>query len=301
MTIKHNRPLRLATIFLALFLLMPTWVLGQTEATKVPSFWKVEGKENTLWLFGSIHVLTEDHYPLAANVEEAFKASPKLVVEVDVVNTDLLGMQQIMINAGTLPPGTTLRELFGESRYARASELASASGYSLEQMNTLRPWLVTMMLTMAELGKLGYTPDHGVETYFLNRAAALDKTIVELETVESQLSIFTDMDEKTEIAGLMHTLEQLPTMETEIQSLIKAWEEGSIEELEETLLDEFADYPGLYKRLVTDRNRSWTKDFTQMLNNSEDDHFVMVGALHLVGDQGVVNLLREKGFKITRQ
>lgn len=300
---KYRLTTRIATVTLGILLLVPAWAAEETVAPpqKAPSFWKVEGKENVLWLFGSIHLLTESHYPLAEAVEEAFEKSPNLVVEVDVVNADPQALQQLVMTAGMLPAGTTLKDVLGEEQYAQASKLAAASGYDLNNMITMRSWLIAMVLAMAEYAKMGYTPDQGVETYFLTRARNDEKSIVELETLQSQLDIFIELDEKAQVAALMQTLEQLDTMDEQIEEIIDAWESGSLDELEETLLKEFADYPHLYSRLVTDRNREWAKTLSRMLEQSEQDHFVVVGALHMVGKEGVVNLLQKKGYKVTPQ
>lgn len=282
-------------------LLLPAWAQEiATPPKHAPSFWKVEGKHNTVWLFGSVHVLTEAHYPLAEKVEKAFAASPNMVVEVDIVNMDPAAMQRVMATKSLLPPGTTLKTLLGE-QYPRASQLAAANGYDLEQLKTMRPWLITMMVTMNEFVQAGYTPDQGVEAYFLKRASSEQKAIKELETLESQIGIFAGMDKQTETAMLMQTLEELQSSDEQIAELITAWESGKLHELEATLLEDFADYPGVYRTLVTDRNQNWVSQLKPLLINSKKDHFVVVGALHLVGKEGVVNLLRKEGFAITQQ
>jgi len=288
-------------IVIAFAIAMPVLAEEADLSEEAPSFWKVEGENNTVWLFGTVHVLTEDHYPLADEVEEAFRESPYLVVEIDTVNVDPQVQQQMMINAGMLPDGVSLDEVLGEERYARASELAAANGYDLDQMNMLRPWLIALVLTVAEFERMGYTAEHGVESYFLNRAEEERKSITELETMQYQLSLFGDLDEEIQIDFLMQTLEEIDEMETHIEALISAWESGSLEELEDALLEDFADYPEVYQRIVTDRNHNWMDDLSRILDESDKDHFVAVGALHMVGDEGVVKLLREAGYEVTRQ
>ncbi|MEA5444907.1 TraB/GumN family protein [Gammaproteobacteria bacterium AB-CW1] len=287
-------------IFALLLMLAPLSLLAEDSdlSEAAPSFWKVEGEQNTVWLFGSVHVLTEEHYPLADAVEEAFEQSPYLVVETDIVNIDPQVQQQLMVNAGLLPEGTTLEDVLGEERYKRATELAGANGYDLSQMNMLRPWLLALVLTVTEFERMGYTADHGVETYFLNRAADKHKSIVELETLQFQISLFDELDEETQIDFLMQTLEEIDGMEEQIEALISAWESGSLGELEDALLEDFQDYPEVYERIVTDRNHNWMDDITRFLDEGEQDYFVVVGALHMVGEEGLVNLLRQAGYQI---
>ncbi|MCP1726047.1 uncharacterized protein YbaP (TraB family) [Natronospira proteinivora] len=287
-------------LLLAFTFVAPVLADDADLSEKAPSFWKVEGENNTVWLFGTVHVLTEDHYPLADEVEEAFEQAQYLVVEIDTVNVDQQVQQQMMINTGMLPDGVSLEDVLGEERYARASELASANGYDLDQMSMLRPWLIALVLTVSEFERMGYTAEHGVESYFLNRAGDEHKSIVELESMQYQLSLFDDLDEEIQVDFLMQTLEEIDDMEAQIEALINAWESGSLEELEAALMDDFSDYPEVYQRIVTDRNHNWMDDLTRILNESDKDHFVAVGALHMVGDEGVVNLLREAGYEVSR-
>jgi uncharacterized protein len=293
--------IRLMLLLIAALISQPLMAENDEASTPAPSFWKAEGENNTVWLFGSVHVLTEDHYPLADNVEQAFEESAYLVVETDVINVDPQVQQQLMISAGMLPDGTTLEDVLGEERYARARTLAQENGYNLDQMEMLRPWLIALVLSITELERMGYTADHGVESYFLNRAGDERKSIVQLETLQFQISLFDDMDQETETAFLMQTLEEIQDLESQMKTLMEAWESGELDKLEETMLADFADYPEVYERIVTERNHNWMNDLKRFLDDSDKDHFVVVGALHMVGDEGVVNLLRDAGYTVSRQ
>jgi len=292
-----------ALLLLLTFISFPALAAEQEAdlSDEAPSFWKAKGENNTVWLFGSVHVLTENHYPLADKVEAAYDESAYLVVETDIINVDPEVQQQLMVNAGLLPEGTSLKDIMGEDRFERARQMAAENGYSLEQMAMLRPWLIALVLTVNEFEKLGYTAEHGVESYFLQRAKEDRKSIVELETLQYQISLFDDLDEETQIEFLMQTLEEIQTMEAQIEELIAAWESGSLEDLEQSLLDDFEDYPDVYKRIVTDRNHNWMDDLTRFLDQGEQDYFVAVGALHMVGEEGLINLLREAGYTVERQ
>ncbi|MDQ2069569.1 TraB/GumN family protein [Natronospira bacteriovora] len=298
------KPLWVRSLFIAftaLFLAAPLMAEDVNLSERAPSFWKAEGQDNTVWLFGSVHVLTEDHYPLADKVEEAFEQSAYLVVETDVVNVDPQAQQQLMINAGMLRDGQTLEDVLGEARWERARSLAADNGYDLEQMAMLRPWLIALVLSVTELERMGYTAAHGVETYFLERAEREQKSIVELETLQFQISLFSDMDRDTEVAFLMQTLEEIQDLEAQMEMLVAAWESGELDKLEETMLADFADYPEVYERVVTRRNHNWMNDLTRFLDEGQQDYFVAVGALHMVGEEGVINLLREAGYRVERQ
>ncbi len=287
-------------LVLSLLLCIPLW--GAEDSEGAPSFWRVEGANNTVWLFGTVHFLTEKHYPLADKVEKAFRSSPSLVVEINIALVDEEQLQATMMaHIGMLPGGRNLEALLGEERYARARELAAEREHALDQMKMLPPWMVAFVLTAFELERLGYSAEHGVDAYFLNRAKAEDKRIVELETLEFQMSLFAELDEEMQAAYLMQTLEELASMEEQIEMLIGAWEEGSLDDLEETLLKYFEEYPGLYKSIVTERNHDWNQKLIEILEESDQDHFVAVGALHMVGEKGLNQLLRRAGYTVQQQ
>lgn len=292
-----------AILLLTTLLALPLSATAREDeaAAPAPSFWKVEGEENTLWLFGSIHVLTEEHYPLAEPVETAFEESAYLVVETDIVNLDPQVQQRMMLNTGMLGEDQTLRDVLGEEQYERAQSLAQENGYDLEQMSALRPWLIALVLQVTEFQKLGYTAEHGVDTYFLERASEGPQSIVELESFKYQLQLFDNLDQDIQNAFLMQTLEEIQDVEEQIEALVEGWESGKLEELEETLMADFDDYPEVYDRVVTQRNRNWLESLTEFLDEGERDYFVVVGALHMVGEEGLVNLLREAGYTVERQ
>lgn len=291
-----------SALLLSFFMLLPLAVAASddSDADPAPSFWRVEGENNTLWLFGSIHVLTEEHYPLAEPVESAFDDSAYLVVETDTVNLDPQVQQQLMVNTGMLPEGQTLQDKLGD-QYEQAASLAEENGYSLEQMQALKPWLAALIIQVTEFQKLGYTAEHGVDTYFLEKANEGPQSIVELESFRYQLNLFEELDPEIQRAFLMQTLEEIDQAEQQIDQLMSAWEDGELDGLEETLMADFDDYPELRDRIITDRNHEWVEQLTGYLKDSEQDYFVVVGALHMVGDQGVVELLRDAGYTVERQ
>lgn len=290
------------TLLLSLLMLLPLAAIASDDSgTKpAPGFWRVDGENNTVWLFGSIHVLTEEHYPLAEPVESAFDDSAYLVVETDTVNLDPQVQQQLMVSTGMLSGGKTLQDVLGD-QYERAASLARENGYNLEQMQALKPWLAALVIQVTEFQKLGYTAEHGVDTYFLEKANEGPQSIVELESFRYQLNLFEELDPEIQRAFLMQTLEEIDDAEQQIDRLMSAWESGELDSLEETLMADFDDYPELHDRIITDRNRDWVEQITDYLENGEQDYFVVVGALHMVGDEGVVELLRDAGYTVERQ
>jgi uncharacterized protein YbaP (TraB family) len=160
--------------------------------------------------------------------------------------------------------------------------------------------LAAITLTQLQLLKVGLDPQSGVEQRFLAKAANDHKEIVGLETLEDQLKLLATLPPKLQTAFLLQSLKEADEMETEIDSMVAAWRAGDIAALEKFITTGMKEFPELYGPLTVDRNRRWLSQFERML--SEDrNYLVIVGALHLVGDEGVLDLLRKKGYAIEQR
>jgi uncharacterized protein len=261
--------------------------------------WKLEGENNTVWLVGSVHALREDHYPLPGAIDNAFDTSDYLVVETDVINVDPQEQQRLMVSMGMLPPGTSLRDLLSEDEYTKIRQLTEELGYRLSQLEILKPWLIGVTLTVAEMEKRGFRGDAGMEYHFLQRAGEREMPIRQLETLQFQLSLFDDLPKETQVNFLIQSLEELRDLDDELDQLIDAWRDGDLGTLESVLLEGFEEYPELYERLVVDRNRDWLPTILEYAQG-DSDYFVLVGALHLVGEDGLVRLLEAEGKEVVR-
>jgi uncharacterized protein len=286
----------------ALLAVLSVTVLAGTALAedRAALLWKLEGEENTVWLVGSVHALRDDHYPLPGAIEDAFDASRHLVVETDIINVDPQVQQRLMVSTGMLPPRTTLRDLVSQEEYRRIRELTEELGYRLSQLEILKPWLIGLSLTVAEMEKRGYHGGAGMEVYFIERAGEKGKSIHQFETLQFQLSLFDEMPHDAQIRFLIQSLEELRDLDDELDKLVEAWKDGDLDALEQVLLDGFDNYPELYERLVVERNRNWLPKIVGF-TESQADYFVLVGALHLVGEDGLVRMLEAEGFQPLRQ
>jgi uncharacterized protein YbaP (TraB family) len=147
------------------------------------------------------------------------------------------------------------------------------------------------------LQQLGFDPNQGLDKYFFDKAKLAKKEIVGLETIEYQLGFFDGMEMGTQELLLLQTLNDLETLEGEFDEIVKSWATGDIEALERTLLKDFAEYPEVYKRFVSERNRNWLPKIESLVGQ-RDNYLVIVGTLHLVGKEGVIELLKERGYSV---
>jgi uncharacterized protein YbaP (TraB family) len=264
------------------------------------SLWKVEGKRNKVYLLGSVHALKPENYPLAAPIESAFTNAQVVVLETEQEALEKPAVQQKIFSQGRLPEGETLSKQLSEPVYKRFAEQMKQSGFPAEMFDQLKPPLAMMTLVVLEMQKLGLDPEYGLDKHFANRARKDGKEIVPLETADFQVGLLTGFTKEEGEALVKTTLADLGKMKTELPELVKAWETGDTAKLEKLLNQAMEEEPVIFKRLVTDRNRSWLPKL-QELAGGEKNVIVIVGAGHLVGKEGVVEMLRKTGLRIAQQ
>lgn len=261
------------------------------------TLWKVSSGKNTVYLLGSIHALKNEHYPLKAPIEKAYEDSQVLVLEVDPGGMGDLAIQGAMLGRGMLPPGVTLAQSLSTSVYELAKSKTSELGLDIDVFQGFKPWLFALTLGMTKLQASGFNPVQGVDFYFYGKAADAGKPVKSLETMDYQLGLFDALSPENQEAFVFQTLKDLDVAEKEMDALVAAWSSGDTEALGSILLRNFRGQPDLYEALVAQRNRTWVLKIESYLNDDKN-YLVVVGAAHLVGTEGVVELLRRKGYSI---
>lgn len=262
--------------------------------------WKISGDSNHLYLLGSVHMLRDSDLPLAGAAEAAYEDAEALVMELDMDDLDPLAVQGLLFAHGRLPEGETLEKQLGVERWASASEAAQALGIDLALLNQVKPWWAALTIAQLQLVKLGFNPENGLESYFARRAARDDKPIEGLETAAYQVLLFDAMDMGQQTQLLIKSLEDATTLEEDMTELLAAWRAGRVEELASLQSDTFREFPALYESLIRRRNENWVEILVSLLDD-EQDYLVVVGALHLVGEDSVVKGLARRGFVADRQ
>lgn len=268
-------------------------LLPAAYADKLP-LWQIDGTRNTVYLLGSVHLLRPSDYPLSPVIEAAYADAESLIMELDTDDLDASEAQALTARLGALASGN-LADRLGPERYARAAGLADAAGLPLARMASLEPWLAAITVEQILLGRLGFTAAHGVEGHFTVRAVQDRKPIEGLETFEQQLLLLDTLPPEVQAGLLMQTLEDSKDFAGAIEALIAAWRSGDLATLERTMLADMRKQERLYKVLVVDRNRNWAGALRELLDD-EDDYLVIVGTLHLVGDESVPAMLRRQGI-----
>lgn len=270
------------------------------SADSHPPLWRIDGPSNSIYLLASVHVLRPGDDAMPASVLQAYKQAAAIYMEVDVDNMDPAQAEQFTVERGILPEGQTLHEVLGAERYERARQQAQQLGLDLEMFAQLEPWVVALSVAQAQFIKLGLDPEAGVEQRLAQKAAQDGKQIHGLETLTDQLNALDSLPLARQGEFLLVSLDEASDLSTEADQLIGAWSRGDTAVLAKTLVDEFNGFPDLYRSLVVDRNRKWADEIGALLHDKQN-YLIVVGALHLVGKDSVLELLRARGATISRQ
>ena len=263
-----------------------------------PAAWHVSGDEGELWLLGSIHYLREHDYPLPSLIEELYRQADTLVMELDLDDLDLSSMQASFMEAGVLPASTTLQAVLDPAVYDLTEARAAELGLPLILLERLEPWLVALTLMDLGMSRLGYQANQGLEQHLLRRSLADGKEILGLESLDDQIGIFDSLSWADQEALLLQTLTDLEAPDAEMTQLLEAWRDGSLEDLATELSGDFDEFPELETALISARNRRWAVTLEELLRRP-GRYLVVVGALHLVGEDSVVELLSARGLDVS--
>jgi len=286
-------------IFPILFLL-GFFVLGEEAASqsKKNFLWKVQSRTNTVYVLGSIHYLKKEMYPLDEKIERAFDQSDILVVEANVSDIKKDDIQKLIENALYLDNDMLEKHIPPET-YELVKKELEWLGLPLEAFNKQKPWFLALTLASLEALKLGFDPNYGTDKYFLSKAME-KKKIMGLESFDYQINLFSQLSEKDQELLLFYTLKDINVLKQELDKLIKAWTLGDTKSVESIItrsVTEDKRLSPIYEKVIYERNRNMASKIEDYLKTVET-YFVIVGAGHLVGDQGIIALLKGKGFLV---
>lgn len=273
---------------------------GASASAATSPLWAIAGKHNTVYLLGSVHVLRAADYPLPEVILAAYRDAEKLYMEIDLDDVDAGEALQFTMNHGSLPPDRSLRDVLGVEGFATADMRAASIGIDLGTFARFEPWVAALAVVQAQIASLGLQPEHGVEQYLLKLAQADHKEVRGLETLADQLGVLDSLELDRQGKFLLLSLEEASGARAQLDDMISAWRRGDSARLAATLSEEFADFPDLYAPLIVARNRNWSTQILELLDD-QDDYLIIVGALHLVGDDSVLELLSSKGVRAVQR
>lgn len=259
--------------------------------------WKATKGGATMYLVGSVHLLARDYYPLNPALEAAFKDSDRLVEEVDLGEMMATENQLNMLMEGMLPSGQTLENVVSKTTFDLVSKRLTGLGMPVEPLKRMKPWLLAITLLGMEWQKAGFEAELGLDKHFYDLARSANKPVEGLETTQFQISQFDAMSNEEQDRLLAETIRELDTQQAEVARLADAWKAGDVATVERIVLQDLKSEQRLYQRMLVDRNKNWLPKI-EAIAAKGGRPFIVVGAAHLVGNDGLIAMLRARGYAV---
>ena len=262
--------------------------------------WTIQSGSNVMYLAGSVHALTPDAYPLNPVYQRAFDAAGALVEEIDLAEADPLTAAPGLLAKGMYQDGRTFDKAVSRQTANLVAEKLKSTPMVLDLIQPMKPWMVMLMLEALGSQAAGLDPELGLDKHFYEMAAGAGKAVIGLETAESQMDRFDKMPEAMQEQMLRSELAEMDTETAGLRALLTAWQTGDAATIEKMLLGSFKSNPVAYASLITERNRNWMPQLDACLKRSSPC-FVIVGAAHLVGPEGLLAMLQKRGYRVEQQ
>jgi len=276
----------------------------KAEAQEPLFLWKASSNAGEVYLLGSLHLATPDMYPLDERIEQALRDSDSVVVEVDTSSANQDVQEAIAMERGVYTDGSTLSDHLSPEALRRVQAFVQEKQLPMALFQPLRPWTVAATLQVLEMQRFGFDSKLGLERHFLRLASQQGKAVHELESAELQLETLAGMPADLQELFLVSTVEAQADLPERMDRMFEAWRTGDTADLEDELLGEYQARPEmfpLYKRIVVDRNVGMAERIVEMLEGG-GTWFVIAGAAHMLGEHGLVELLRQHshGFEVVQ-
>ena len=285
-------------LFFIILILLSSVHAGNNSSSQKGFLWKVQSKTGTAYILGSIHAYKSELFPLPKKMEDAFDKSDALAVEANI-NEIKPDSMMTMINGAFYQDRSTLEKHLSKETYEMTVQKLNEIGLPLELFQNTKPWFVALNVTSMELQKLGLDPEYGIDKYFLKKAEN-KKKIVELESIDYQINLLSGFSDAEQELFLVSAFRDLELLKGEINEILKAWNTGDTKTMESFVSKSLQDDPGMlpiYRKLVFERNKNMVSRIEGYLRTNEQ-YFVVVGAAHLVGKDGIIEILKKKGYLV---
>ena len=281
---------------LALLLLVP-----MLHGASKGFFWEVKSDHTTVYLLGSVHVAKEDFYPMQSKIENAFEASDSLVVEADLDSANQGSIQQEMSKMATYPYGESIKDHLSYETLSLLRKRLTEYGSNLAAVQMYKPWMVSMTIQMQEIAKAGFTAEHGIDLYFMNKARRTGKGIIELEGLLYQIKLFNSFPDSLQELSLLDALTTQTEIYQNIDRVGQAWKDGDTQIIQDLFLKDINDpkMKPLYETVLYGRHPGMIEKIERFLNSNKT-YFVVVGVGHMIGERGLVEMLQDRGYQVKR-
>jgi uncharacterized protein YbaP (TraB family) len=282
-------------VLISLFIISASYSLSSAQDNFL---WRVQSKQSTVYILGSIHLLKKDAYPLNKVIEDSFEKSDFLAVEANVNDIGQLD-PLTLVSKAFYPAGDALDKHVSKRTMEAIRNETNRIGLPLEIVMSQKPWFLAMTFESLELLKDGYDPAYGIDQHFLSQAEG-KKKILELESLDYQIQLLSGFNDNEQDLFLLYTLNNLKTIVQDADEIFRVWKSGNPQRMVAVMAkSQIGDsgFNSVYEKLVTNRNKTMASKIEDYLKTNKT-YFVVVGAAHLVGEKGIINLLKGRGFAV---
>ncbi len=283
-----------------LFAILSLAVSVDLAAQDKSSLWRVSTGADSIYVLGSIHYLRAENYPLKKAVMDAFDQSKRLVLEIDLNAVSPEAAQRLTMEKAIYHDGTTLPQHVSPETYQSVSQRASQMGIDLRLLSPMKPWFAAVTLVAMRLQEIGLDPKLGVDQYLAAEAKRRSKLTSGLETLEFQLGLLDQLSKADQELMLRETVAELELLDQNINEIVRSWANGDEAKLAKLLLAGMMEYPEIHQKIVVERNRRWLPEIEDLLQQ-KSGAMVVVGAAHLVGPDGIIEMLKAKGYSVEQK
>lgn len=277
---------------------LATSLVLSSAAIADPAMWRVSDADSEIYLFGSVHVLKPTTEWRTGTLDDALTRADEIYFELPMTAEAQAASQSLIPQFGLNQPGQPLRGMLSTKENEQLVRVAGQYGLPAAQLDPLQPWLVSVTLSMMALQGQGYNPMSGVE---LTLAGEIDDSRERFfETYADQFGFFAGLSRDIQVDFLTVTMEQIEENPTALDELVNAWAAGDVSTLDQIFHDGMRETDQeVYDVLILNRNVNWANQIETLMSGS-GSAVIVVGAGHLVGENGVPNMLTERGYSVER-
>lgn len=268
--------------------------LGCSDGSPV---WRIEGNGSVIYLGGTIHVLNESDYPLPAAFDSAYQNSESVVLETDLSTLEDPDALQQLVWLSMYHDGRILKDVLSAETFEAVKQAFIAADLELDDSTRFKPGFISLTLTGQKFAELGLEYTSGVDYHFYNLASSDNKDVYHFESPEEQIQIIAELGSGYEDEFLRQTMNDLDTIEEGMGEMIASWRVGGVGFIEEMCLEMRDEFPEMYKNFVVDRNQAMYQQIETLLA-SQQTEFVLVGTLHVIGEDGLLAILEDVGYSV---
>ena len=269
------------------------------QAVAETSIWEVRKDGHSLLLGGTIHVLREEDYPLPAAYQRAYEQADLVIFETDLRDTQSPQFQQTLLSTVRYPANESLADYLSPEAMEALSQHCAERGIPISMLLPFKPAWTMLTLLSLELQRLGIAST-GVDHFYTEQALRENKPIAGLESARQQLDFISSLGIGNESELVLHTLQELTQTEALLAQMVQMWREGDLEAMDRVFVEPMAtDYPEIYRTLLVERNAAWLPQLEHHLQG-RNKTLALVGVAHLVGEDGLLKQLQQRGYRIER-